>query len=121
MSCDFADSFVSGVCEGAKPNWVVTSPPYKNVVGFVRAALAVCRMGAALKLSLAILTPCSDRESWLVKNAPHICIFLKRQKYGDRYPRQKYGDRYSTTGEFWGGWYSEQMHGKMPNARILFS
>ena len=49
----FPSTFVGGICEGANPDWVLTSPPYKDAIKLVRSALAVCGKGAALKLSLA--------------------------------------------------------------------
>lgn len=35
-----------------RPDWVVTSPPYKGAIKFVKAALAVATVRVALKLGL---------------------------------------------------------------------
>ena len=72
---DFLSTFVAGICEGAKPDSVVASPPYEDAIKFVRSALAVCGKGAALKLPLAFLEPRSDRGSWLADHRLQCFIF----------------------------------------------
>ncbi|CAB1114184.1 unnamed protein product [Ectocarpus sp. CCAP 1310/34] len=57
----FPDEFIKDN-PGKKPDWVVTSPPYKGSVGFVHAALAVATKGVALKLSLYSWNPVPTGE-----------------------------------------------------------
>jgi len=109
---DFPSTFVEGICQGAKPDWVVTSPPYKDAIKFVRSALSVCGKGAALKLPLAFLESCSDRGSWLADHPPQCCIFLRRQGYGSGMPRM---------GEFWGVWYNAKRGACESESRLLFA
>ncbi|CAN0056580.1 unnamed protein product, partial [Pylaiella littoralis] len=72
----FRDDFLKAN-SGKRPDWVVTSPPYKGAVGFVKAALAVATKGAALKLPLSFLEPCADRGGWLAETPPAVCVFLR--------------------------------------------
>ena len=92
----FAERFLGR--DGAeKPDWVVTSPPYKGAVKYVQVALALCSKGAATKLPLSFLEPCKDRGEWLDENPPTFCIFLRRETNGQHYGPLK-------VGEFWGVW-----------------
>ncbi|CAN0429912.1 unnamed protein product [Pylaiella littoralis] len=58
-SVSFSDDFLKAL--GKQPDWVVTSPPYKNALTCVKAALSVANIGVALKLPLSFLEPCHDR------------------------------------------------------------
>ncbi|CAB1109658.1 unnamed protein product [Ectocarpus sp. CCAP 1310/34] len=78
------------------PDWVVTSPPYKGALGFVKAALTVAKESVALKLPLSFLEPCADREGWLQANPPALCMMMSRARYQPAHVR---------VGEFWGVWY----------------
>lgn len=90
-----ADFLADGVQQ--RPDWVVTSPPYKGALKFVKAARAVAKKGVALKLSLSFLEPCADRGEWLSANPPALCVFLRRARYT---PTPV------PVGEFWGVWYN---------------
>ncbi|CAN0115810.1 unnamed protein product [Ectocarpus sp. 6 AP-2014] len=86
------DYLSSGV---RRPDWVVTSPPYKGAIKYVKAAMAVAEKGVALKLPLPFMEPCGDRGVWLKKNPPSACIFLRRATYTPAHIMM---------GEFWGVW-----------------
>lgn len=79
-----------------QPDWVVTSPPYKGAINFVKGAMEVARYGVALKLPLSFMEPCGDRGVWLQRNPPSICVFLRRVRYTPAHVM---------VGEFWGVWY----------------
>lgn len=79
-----------------QPDWVITSPPYKGAINFVKAAVEVAKHGVALKLPLSFLEPCGDRAVWLKKNEPSVCVFLRRAGYTPDHVM---------VGEFWGVWY----------------
>lgn len=64
-----------------RPDWVVTSPPYKGAIKFAKAALAVATVGVALKLPLSFMEPCVYRSAWLQDNPPSKCIFFRRATY----------------------------------------
>lgn len=85
---------------GKQPDWVITSPPYKDALAFVKVALSLAKEGAALKLPLSFLEPCSARGGWLRDNPLAMCIFLRRSRY-TRAHRVK-------VGEFWGVWYTNR-------------
>ncbi|CAM9119159.1 unnamed protein product, partial [Hapterophycus canaliculatus] len=61
-----------------RPDWVVTSPPYKGAIQFAKVAVQLSRYGVALKLPLSVMEPCADRASWLKENPPSVCMFLRR-------------------------------------------
>lgn len=109
---EFPSKFVEGICQGAKPDWIVTRPPYKDAIKFMRSALAVCGMGAALKLPLSFLGPCADRGSWLSDHPPQCCIFLSRQWHDSGMPRM---------GEFWGVWYFAKPGACESESRLSFA
>lgn len=90
----FGEDYLSSGVQ--RPDWVVTSPPYKGAIQFVKAALAVATKGVALKLPLSFMEPCGDRGVWLQTNTPSVCIFLRRVTYTPAHV---------TVGEFWGVWY----------------
>lgn len=94
----FPDDFLAAN-PGKQPDWVVTSPPYKGALEFVKVALAVAKLGVALKLPLSFLEPCADRGGWLQVNPPNVCIFLRRAKYTHAH--------HVKVGEFLGVWYAE--------------
>lgn len=77
-------------------NPIVTSPPYKGAIKFVKAALEVAKHGVALKLPLSFMEPCGDRATWLKENSPSVCVFLRRSTYTPALV---------IVGEFWGVWY----------------
>lgn len=74
-----ADFLEDGVQQ--RPDWVVTSPPYKGALKFVKATLSVAKKGVALKLPLSFLEPCADRGEWLSANPPALCVLLRRARY----------------------------------------
>lgn len=74
-------------------DWVVTSPPYKKAINFVKAAMSVAKYGVALKLPLSFLEPCSDRGTCLQENPLSACIFLRRATHTPAH---------ALVGEFWG-------------------
>lgn len=109
----FPDDFLKAN-PGKQPDWVVTSPPYKGAVGFVKAALAVATKGVALKLPLSFLEPCADRGGWLVDNPPAVCVFLRRAKYTNAH--------HVIVGEFWGVWYTDGgCCGNSGGSRLVFA
>ncbi|CAM9721551.1 unnamed protein product, partial [Pylaiella littoralis] len=76
---DVRNSFPREYLEKAgQPDWVVTSPPYRGAINFVKSALGVARYGVALKLPLSFLEPCADRGIWLKENPPSVCVVLRR-------------------------------------------
>lgn len=74
----FADDFLAANT-GKQPDWVVTSPPYKGALEFVKAALTVAKVGVALKLPLSFLEPCADRGGWLQLNPSMFAFFYGEQ------------------------------------------
>ncbi|CAB1103497.1 unnamed protein product [Ectocarpus sp. CCAP 1310/34] len=93
-SASFTDDFLAAH-HGQQPDWVVTSPPYKGALAFVKAALTVAKKGVALKLPLSFLEPCADRAGWLQANPPALCMMMSRARYQPAHER---------VGEFWGVW-----------------
>ncbi|CAN0404646.1 unnamed protein product, partial [Pylaiella littoralis] len=43
--------------ETRRPDWIVTSPPYKTVFAILKQALRIGRVGVAFKLRLDLLQP----------------------------------------------------------------
>lgn len=103
----FARDYLSDGVE--RPDWVVTSPPYKGAIKFVKAALTVAKHGVALKLPLSFLEPCANRGVWLQNNSPAVLIFLSRATYTPVH---------IAVGEFWGVWYKAEARDLLP--RLIF-
>ncbi|CAM9759056.1 unnamed protein product [Pylaiella littoralis] len=96
---DVRNSFPREYLEKAgQPDWVVTSPPYRGAINFVKSALGVARYGVALKLPLSFLEPCADRGIWLKENPPSVCVVLRRVTHTPAHV---------IVGESWGVWYKE--------------
>ena len=77
----FSDSFGE---EARRPEWVVTSPPYKHAFAILKRALRVGRVGVAFKLRLTFLEPTKSRGQWLKDNPPHSIVMLPRATYRGR-------------------------------------
>ncbi|CAN0277076.1 unnamed protein product [Pylaiella littoralis] len=68
----FAQEYLASGAQ--QPDWVVTSPPYKGAINFVKGAMELARYGVALKLPLSFMEPCGDRGVWLQRN-PHLSAY----------------------------------------------
>ncbi|CAM9339608.1 unnamed protein product [Pylaiella littoralis] len=97
----FAQEYLASGAQ--QPDWVVTSPPYKGAINFVKGAMEVARYGVAFKLLLSFMGPCGDRGEWLQRNPPSICVFLRRVRYTPAHVMM---------GEFWGVWYKAGVGGR---------
>lgn len=75
--------------ESIRPDWIVTSPPYKNVLNILQRALRVARFGVAFKLRLGFLEPTKSRGTWLNENPPHALVVLLRATYRGRRVAQR--------------------------------
>ena len=78
-------------------DWIVTSPPYKNVFGIIGVALRLARVGVALKLRLTFLEPTKTRGNWLKEN-PHSAVVVL--------PRATYRGRQCNSPEAWFVWHT---------------
>jgi len=79
------DAFVDAFGGGARrPDWVVTSPPYKHAFAILKRALRVGRVGVAFKLRLTFLEQTKTRGQWLKDNPPHSIVVLPRAMYRGR-------------------------------------
>lgn len=109
----FAEDFLAANAGESRPDWVLMSPPYKGALAFVQVALALTKEGAAIKLPLSFLEPCTDRAVWLRNNPPAQCVFLRRAPY-------IIGSNVKAC-EFWGVWYTDSgRSGNSNGAKILF-
>eukprot|EP00752_Nemacystus_decipiens_P003221 g2981.t2 len=54
----FAETFVQ---DEKRPDWIVTSPPYKHAFAILKQALRIGRAGVAFKLRLTFLEPTKTR------------------------------------------------------------
>lgn len=88
-----ADSHMGAATEGFveafredswRPDWVVSSPPYKHAFAILKQALPVGRVGVAFKLRLTFLEPTKTRGRWLKDNPPHSVVMLPRATYRGR-------------------------------------
>ncbi|CAN0255934.1 unnamed protein product, partial [Ascophyllum nodosum] len=61
-SAEFVEHFLE---EGRRPEWFVTSPPYRNALTFVKNACRIATVGVAFKLRLSFLEPVVSRAQWL--------------------------------------------------------
>ena len=55
---EFVEHFLE---EGRRPDWFVTSPPYRNAFAFLKNACRIAKVGAAFKLRLNFLEPINSR------------------------------------------------------------
>lgn len=74
------DEFAEAFSESSlRPDWVVTSPPYKNAFSAIlKQALRVAGLGVALKLGMNIVEPTKCRDRWFSENQPDINVVLLR-------------------------------------------
>ncbi|CAM9157863.1 unnamed protein product [Ectocarpus sp. 4 AP-2014] len=80
-----ADAFVEAYVEKTvRPDWVVTSAPYRHAFAILKQAMPVGRMGVAFKLRLTFLEPTKTRGRWLKENAPDRIVTLPRSTYRGR-------------------------------------
>jgi len=77
----FADAFGE---EARRPEWVVSSPPYKHAFAILKRALTIGRVGVAFKLRLTFHEPTKSRGQWLKDNPPHSIVVLPRAMYRGR-------------------------------------
>lgn len=77
----FGDAFAE---EARRPEWVVTSPPYKHAFAILKRALKIGRVGVAFKLRLTFIEPTKTRGQWLKDNPPHGVVVLPRALYRGR-------------------------------------
>ncbi|CAN0206090.1 unnamed protein product [Pylaiella littoralis] len=107
----FPDDVVNAT-DGKQPDWVLTSPTYKNALVFVKAAMSVAKKSVALKLPLTFLEPCADRGGWLQANPPS-CVFLRRDRHAP--------DHRVMVDEFWGVLYTDSRgSADSSGARLIF-
>ena len=70
--------------EGRRPDWFVTSPPYRNTLAFLKNACRIAKVGVTFKLRLNFLEPVNSRALWLTQNPPATVIVLTRATYRGR-------------------------------------
>ena len=80
-SVEFVKHFLE---EGRRPEWFVTSPPYRNAFAFLKNACRIATVGVAFKLRLSFLEPVVFRAQWLIQNPPSTVIVLSRAVYRGR-------------------------------------
>ena len=80
-SVEFVEHFLE---EGRRPEWFVTSPPYRNALTFVKNACRIATVGVAFKLRLSFLEPVVSRAQWLTENPPSTVVVLSRAMYRGR-------------------------------------
>ena len=80
-SVEFVEYFLE---EGRRPEWFVTSPPYRNAFAFLKNACRIAKVGVAFKLRLNFLEPVNSRAQWLMQNPPTKMIVLTRATYRGR-------------------------------------
>ena len=80
-SVEFVEHFLE---EGRRPEWVVTSPPYRNAFAFLKNTCRITKVGVAFKLRLSFLEPVVSRAQWLMENPPSTVIVLSRAVYRGR-------------------------------------
>ncbi|CAN0004156.1 unnamed protein product [Pylaiella littoralis] len=96
---DFVQAYGQG---DNRPDWVVTSPPYKNAFAILKKALHVAQVGVVFKLRLSFLEPSKTLGQWLKDNPPSLTIVL---------PRAVYRGRKCNVPEAWFMWYTgEKAH-----------
>ena len=78
---EFVEYFLE---EGRRPEWFVTSPPYRNVFVFLKNACRIAKVGVAFNLELNFLEPVNSRTQWLMQNLPATVIVLTRATYRAR-------------------------------------
>ncbi|CAM9246709.1 unnamed protein product, partial [Laminaria digitata] len=97
-----SDAFRLAFSEDTRPpdwiDWIVTSPPYSDVLGILKQALRISRVGVAFKLRLGFLEPTQSRGSWFRENPPDTVVVL---------PRATYRGRKCCSVEAWFVWYKE--------------
>ncbi|CAN0402120.1 unnamed protein product, partial [Pylaiella littoralis] len=80
-SVPFVEHFMDG---GRRPDWVVSSPPYKNALVILKNACQIAKVDVAFKLRLNFLEPVPSRAQWLIDNPPSTVIVLSRATYRGR-------------------------------------
>ncbi|CAN0364435.1 unnamed protein product [Pylaiella littoralis] len=96
---DFVQAYGQG---DNRPDWVVTSPPYKNAFAILKQALHVAQGGVVFKLRLSFLEPTKTRGQWLKDNPPSLTIVL---------PCAVHRGRKCNVPEAWFMWYTgEKAH-----------
>ncbi|CAN0158809.1 unnamed protein product, partial [Scytosiphon promiscuus] len=79
------DAFVEAFSKDPRrPDWIVSSPPYRHAFSILRQALRVGRVGVAFKLRLTFLEPTKTRGRWLRENPPDRVVMLPRATYRGR-------------------------------------
>jgi hypothetical protein len=66
---------------GERYDWVVTNPPFKDAMAFLKKALQESTCGAALQLRLTFLEPTKDRVEFLRLFPPTTVIVLPRYSF----------------------------------------
>lgn len=64
----------------ARPDWVVTNPPFMYAGEIARLAVESARFGVALLMRCTFLEPCSGRE-WLTRRPPSAILALPRVSF----------------------------------------
>ena len=80
-SAEFVEYFLE---ESRRPEWFVTSPPYRNAFAFLKNACRIAKVGVAFKLRLIFLEPVISRAQWLKQNPRATVIVLTRATYRGR-------------------------------------
>ncbi|CAN0210642.1 unnamed protein product [Ectocarpus sp. 12 AP-2014] len=106
---DFAEAYLE---DTRRPDWVVTSPPYKNAFFILKQALRVGRVGVAFKLRLTFLEPVKSRGRWLKENPPDRIVML---------PRARYRGRKCSSTEAWFVWEAVREEKQDTKPAICFS
>ncbi|CAM9976012.1 unnamed protein product, partial [Pylaiella littoralis] len=70
--------------EMRRPDWIVTSPPYKTAFAILKQTLRIGRVGVAYKLRLDFLEPTKTRGRWFAENSPDKVVVLPRATYRGR-------------------------------------
>lgn len=95
-----------------RPDWIVTSPPYSDVLGILKQALWISRVGVAFKLRLGFLEPTQSRGSWFRENPPDTVVVP---------PRATYRGRKCCSVEAWFVWYKEQTMNAVVRPYFVFA
>ena len=66
-SVEFVEYFLE---EDRRPEWFVSSPPYRNAFAFLKNACRIAKVDVAFKLRLNFLEPVNSRAQGLMQNPP---------------------------------------------------
>ena len=105
----FAETFSQ---DEIRPDWIISSPPYKHAFTILRQALRVGRVGVAFKLRLTFLEPTKTRGRWLTENSPNSIVVL---------PRATYRGRKCSSTEAWFAWKKSQGQKDRSGPAFFFS